>query len=575
MKKLTVIFVISFLCLPLTTFSQNHGTVKGKVTDAKTGDELIGANVLLLKTQIGSATDNNGNYTISAPAGTYELQISYVGYKPDRQTVNIEQGKTTNLAIELNADLLGTQEVIVLGTRSNTRTVVNSSVPIDIITAKDIDNAGYTETRSMLKMLIPSFNAPENTITDGSDEVKPASLRGLDPDHVLVLIDGKRRYTSALVHVNGTIGYGAVGVDLNAIPSSSIERIEVLRDGASAQYGSDAIAGVINIILKDKVGLNANASIGGFSTTQPRGYTPNEGLVSGQTASNYTWAQGVDNVKINDGFTKVFNLGYGFKVNNSGSIYLSGVYEKQNPSNRAGIDPRQQYFALSNGDPDPREANFNRINHHFGDAVSENAGGFLNGKIPLGDNLNFYTFGGYTYRTAEAGGFYRRALDDRTVRAIYPNGFLPTISTKLYDGQIVAGLKGQLGSWNYDVSQSFGGNTFNFNVVNSVNVSLGANSPTSFDAGTLKFMQAITNIDFVNEYDIGTSAPLTFAAGVEFRWENYKLLAGEPNSYINGGVPILDGPDSGNTAPIGSQVFPGFTPNNAQNQSRSNFALIC
>ncbi len=573
LKKLTALFVLSFFILPLTINAQEQGTVKGKVTDSKTGDALIGANVLLLGTQIGSATDNNGSFTISAPAGNYQMQISYVGYKADKVNVTVEEGKTTNLSIQLNADLLGTEEVVVLGTRTNTRTVVNSPVPIDFISAKDIENAGYTETRAMLKMLIPSFNAPENTITDGSDEVKPASLRGLDPDHVLVLINGKRRYTSALVHVNGTIGYGAVGVDLNSIPASAIDHIEVLRDGASAQYGSDAIAGVINIVLKDKVGLNANASVGGFSTSEPRGYSSSEGLAPGESASKYSWAAGADKVKINDGFTKSINLGYGFKVNNSGSLYLSGIYEKQNPTNRAGLDPRQQYFTLANGQPDPREATFDRLNHHLGDAVSENAGGFFNGKFPIGDNLHFYTFGGYTYRTAEAGGFYRRSLDDRTVRAIYPNGFLPTISTKLYDGQIVAGLKGQLGNWNYDVSQSFGGNTFNFNVVNSVNVSLGANSPTSFDAGTLKFMQAITNIDLVNEYDIGTSAPLTFAAGGEFRWENYKLLAGEPDSYINGGVPILDGPDEGNAAPTGSQVFPGFTPNNAQNQSRTNFAL--
>ncbi len=554
-------------------YAQGTGYIKGKITDAESGEALIGANVIIVGKHTGTATDSKGNFSISLAAGSYQVEASYIGYKPSTENVTIEAGKTVSQNFELKTDILGTDAVVVLGTYTTNRTVVNSTVPIDVITAKDIDNAGYTETRQMLKMLIPSFNAPENTITDGSDEVRPATLRGLDPDHVLVLINGKRRYTSALVHVNGSIGRGAVGVDLNAIPASAIERIEVLRDGASAQYGSDAIAGVINIILKDKRGLDADASIGGFSTTEPRGYSKSEADLSGQSTSSYTWDNGVNNVKINDGFSKAFHIGYGFAVNKTGTIYLSGVYSKNNPTNRAGLDPRQQYFNLPNGQPDPREATFNRLNHHWGDAVSENVGGFINGKIPLGNNLHFYTFGGYTYRTGAAGGFYRRALDDRDVRAIYPNGFLPTISTKIYDGQIVAGLKGLLSGWNYDVSQSFGGNTFNFNVIHSLNTSMGAASPTLFNAGSLKFYQATTNIDLVNQYDIGTSAPLTFAAGGEFRWENYKLVPGEPNSYINGGVPILDGPDSGKPAPIGSQVFPGFAPKNAQNHSRTNIGL--
>ena len=564
--------IVSLLAANVQVNAQGQGTIKGNVTDAQTGEALVGANVVLVGTQFGSAADVNGDFTLPAPAGTYQLRVSYIGYKSITETVTVEIGKTLNLTLQLNADLLGTQEVVVLGTRTTTRTVVNSPVPIDVISAKDIDNAGYTETRSMLKMLIPSFNAPENSITDGSDEVRPATLRGLDPDHVLVLINGKRRYPSALVHVNGSIGRGAVGVDLNSIPASAIERIEVLRDGASAQYGSDAIAGVINIILKDKIGFDASATVGGFSTTEPRGYTSSEGLAPGQNASAFPWANGVNNVKINDGFARTFHLGYGFPIRQTGSLYLSAVYEKHNPTNRAGLDPRQQYFTI-NGQPDPREATFNRLNHHWGDAVSENTGAFINGKVPLGSNLNFYTFGGYTYRTGTAGGFYRRALDDRTVRAIYPNGFLPEISAKIYDGQIVAGLKGLWNGWNYDISQSFGGNTFNFNVINSVNVSMGTQSPTKFDAGSLKFMQAITNIDIVNQYDIGTSAPLTFAAGAEFRWENYKLVAGEPSSYIDGGVKILDGPDSGKAAPIGAQVFPGFAPRDAQNQSRTNVGI--
>ena len=571
--KQGMFLIVSSFLLNTLILAQNSGTLKGKITDSESGEALIGANIEVMGGHAGTATNTNGEYSLNLTSGTYKIRASYIGYKPKTATVTVTAGKTVTRDFSLSTDILGTDAVVVLGTYSTNRTVVNSAVPIDVITAKDIDNAGYSDTREMLKMLIPSFNAPENSITDGSDEVKPATLRGLDPDHVLVLINGKRRYTSALVHVNGSIGRGAVGVDLNAIPSSAIQRIEVLRDGASAQYGSDAIAGVINIILKEKKGLDVSASLGGYSTVMPRGYSKSESLAPNQAKSTYTWDNGANNVTINDGFSRTFHLGYGFSVNKTGTIYLSGVYSKNNPTNRAGLDPRQQYFTLGNGQPDPREATFDRLNHHFGSPVAENVGGFLNSKIPLGDNLHFYAFGGYTYRNSAAGGFYRRALDDRTVRAIYPNGFLPEISTKIYDGQIVAGLKGLLGDWNYDVSQSYGGNSFNFNVIHSLNTSMGANSPTSFNAGTLKFYQAITNIDLVNQYDIGTSAPLTFAAGAEFRWENYQLVPGELNSYLNGGVPVLDGPDSGKTASAGSQVFPGFTPKNAQDQARTNVGV--
>ncbi len=527
--------------------------------------------MVVLGQPLGTATDTDGAYILELKPGLYQLEASYLGYKPKTVKITVRAGETLTQNFKLKIDLLQTQTVVVLGTYTQNRTVVNSPVPVDVLTPRDIKAAGYTSTRKMLRMLIPSFNATETTVNDGSDEVRPATLRGLEPDHVLVLINGKRRYTSALVHVNGSIGRGSVGVDLNAIPSTAIDHIEVLRDGASAQYGSDAIAGVINIILKDREGLDASASFGGYSTTESRGYSKSEGNLPVNNPS-FTWDNGAQDVTINDGFSRTLHLGYGFKVNKTGNIYISGEYAKHNPTNRAGLDPRQQYFSLPDGSPDPREKTFNRLNHHWGDAVSEYGGGFLNSKIPINNNLNFYTFGGYTYRTGSAGGFYRRSKDNRNVRAIYPDGFLPTISTKLYDGQVVSGLKGVLGKWNFDLSQSFGGNTFHFGVVNSLNTSLGTASPTRFNAGDLKFFQAVSNLDLIKQYDIGTATPLTFAAGAEFRWEKYKLVPGEPNSYIDGGVPILDGPNAGKPASPGSQVFPGFSPRNAQNETRTNVA---
>lgn len=560
-----------YVILGGSMLAQSSGTIKGTITDAKTGDSLPGANIIILGSHMGTGTDANGEYSLKVAPGSYVLQVSYVSYKTVKEKVTVESGQTLTKNFALAADLIGTDEVVVVGTRRKDRTVVNSPVPIDVISAKDIQQSGFTQTTEMIKMLVPSYNAPETTIDDGSDHVRPATLRGLGPDQVLVLVNGKRRYTSALVHVNGTIGRGSTGADLNAIPASAIERIEVLRDGASAQYGSDAIAGVINIILKEKKGFDASASYGQYMTTENRGYTESESNIAGEDASTFSWDGNAQNVSITDGFSKTVHLGYGFGVNN-GTVYLSGEYRKHNFTNRAGLDPRQQFFTV-NGQPDPREATFGRLNHRYGDADVSDIGLFLNSTIPVSDNAKFYAFGGYSKRDGLSGGFFRRSLDNRTVRGIYPYGFLPEIQTKIYDGSFAAGVKGSLGEWAYDVSETYGGNSFNFFVTNSLNTSMGLTSPTSFFAGALKFLQSTSNIDLVRQTDIGTANPLNIAVGFEFRWENYQIGPGEPNSYINGGIPVLDGPNAGASASAGSQVFPGFAPSNTQDQSRTNMGM--
>jgi iron complex outermembrane receptor protein len=563
--------LVIFFFLLASTFAQSTGTLKGSITDAKTGEPLIGASIIVLGTNFGTTADINGNYSMKVPTGSHKIQVSYVGYKPVRKDIKVSSGESLTLNFTLETDVIGAQEVVVLGTRTQDRTVINSAVPIDIITEKDIEQFGFSLTTDLLKSLVPSYNAPQTSVVDGSDHVRPASLRGLNPDQVLVLVNGKRRYQSALVNVNGTIGRGSAGTDLNAIPASAIERIEVLRDGASAQYGSDAIAGVINIVLKNKKGFDASASIGENYTNYERGYLESEGNIAGETSSTYSWDGKKETVKITDGLSKNVHLGYGFDVN-GGNVYVSAAYRKHNFTNRAGLDYRQQYFTI-NGQPDPREATFNRLNHRFGDADLLDYGAFLNGSIPIAEGTQLYAFGGYNYREGSAGGFYRRALDDRNVRAIYPNGFLPMIDTKIYDASFAAGIKGSIGEWAYDVAEVYGGNSFNFYVDHSLNTSYGTASPTSFFAGNLKFYQSVTTIDFSRQVDIGMENPLNVATGAEFRWENYKLGAGEEASYKDGGVKILDGPNAGKAASVGSQVFPGFTPANIQDQSRTNFGV--
>ena len=352
-----------------------------------------------------------------------------------------------------------------------------------------------------------------------------------------MLINGKRRHNSALVHVNGSVGRGTAGVDLNAIPVSAIERIEILRDGAAAQYGSDAIAGVINIVLKSSIDTT-ELSVSG-----------------GQTSSG-------------DGEIMQLSANRGWRVGDRGYFNLAAEYRDRNPTNRAGPDPRQQYPLLPDGSLDSREQTFDRINHRYGDAEARDALLYANSAIGLGSDSEFYAFGGAALRRGESAGFYRRALDARNVPAIHPDGFLPLIKSDIVDLSLAAGYRRRFSGWALDASVTTGGNSFEFNVDNSLNVSFGADSPTSARAGTLKFNQTTLNIDVTGTVS-GFRWPINIAIGAELRRDRYAIEAGELASYFDGGVADQYG---GRAAP-GIQVFPGFRPSNEVDESRSNAAL--
>jgi iron complex outermembrane recepter protein len=448
------------------------------------------------------------------------------------------------------------------GTRFNDRTVVQSPVPIDVVTSAEMQQGGYTETSQMLQALVPSFNFPRPSLTDGSDHIRPATLRGLAPDQVLVLINGKRRHTSALVNVNGSIGRGSVSVDFNAFPSSAIGRVEVLRDGASAQYGSDAIAGVINIILRKDKGWGLDTTYGA--------------------------------TKEGDGRDLKVSAFAGTKLGPAGSLFVTVYSREHSPTSRDLPDTRQQYFGIGSGVPaiiispnygsgigltpangtlDPREATVNRDNHRFGDPRLNERGIFLDGDIPFG-GFTAYFFGGATRRHGEGAGFARRAGDDRTVRALWPNGFLPVIQTNIHDLSFGGGLKGKLaGGWDMDVSSVIGSNELAYTTAESANVTLGAASPRSFYSGTLTFKQHTTNLDLTNQYNLGAYKPLKVAIGGEFRHEHYNIRPGTPDSYRDGGVRILDGPNAGGQGAPGAQVFPGFRPGDSGSHTRDAYAF--
>jgi iron complex outermembrane receptor protein len=432
-------------------------------------------------------------------------------------------------------------------------------VPVDVITQDQIASSGYAETTQVIQALAPSFNFPRPTITDGTDTVRPATLRGLGPDQVLVLINGKRRHQSSLVHLNGSIGRGSTGVDLNAIPVSAIERIEILRDGAAAQYGSDAIAGVINVVLKGGISGPSVSSKFGMST----------GSFTGNTcAATGLACQPGSKIDFSDG--ELFDAGgsWGLAAG-KGSVTVSAEYRHHNRTNRASFDPRDQVVAGDAGNNAVAQPN-----HRWGDPDTRDLMTMLNAQVPLDAKQTrfLYAFGGYSRREANSAGFYRRALDVRNWPQIYPLGFLPEIQPLVVDFSATAGVRGAWNNWSWDASGGFGHNSFQFTIGNTLNVSLGPNIPpnkTVFDAGTLKLGQAIGNVDISRAFKLaGLSGPLNVAFGAEVRREQYEIVAGEPDSYDNGGVRNI----AGGIAAIGSQVFPGFRPTNEVNESRQSAA---
>ncbi|MES2782070.1 MAG: TonB-dependent receptor [Pseudomonadota bacterium] len=467
----------------------------------------------------------------------------------------------------------GADAIIVTGTRRTDRTVADSTVPVDVISGDALLNSGQTETNKLLNQLVPSFNFPQPSLTDGTDSLRPATLRGLAPDQVLVLINGKRRHQSALVNLNGSVGRGSTAVDLNTIPPLAIERIEVLRDGAASQYGSDAIAGVINVQLKKGLGGRAQATFGKYITEmEDVGQVDTVSLTTGLSDNPAITYTGQDR-KRNDGDTYTFASNFGLPLGESGYLNLTAEYKDRSPTNRSGPDIRRNYFAAG----DPREATFNRYAHRYGDGVSKDLNFFVNAGYEFSDTAEFYTFGSYGVRDGNGAGFYRRSSDVRnrdwaasttTFVPIYADGFLPLIASTIVDISAAAGLRGAASGWDYDLSVVYGSNRLDYTIENTVNTSLGGvESARRFNSGGLRSGQTSVNLDLRRDLDIGIGQSVSLAFGGEYRNENYKIVAGELQSYVNG--PFSAAPFN---AAGGAQVFPGFRPANATDVSRDSFA---
>ncbi|MFT4256430.1 MAG: TonB-dependent receptor [Pseudoxanthomonas sp.] len=423
--------------------------------------------------------------------------------------------------------------VIVTGTHVSDRTVAESQSPIDIISTEALQATGTTELATALARALPSLNFPRPALTDGTSGIRPAQLRGLSPDQVLVLVNGKRRHTSAQINVNGSMGRGSSAVDLNAIPISAIERVEVLRDGASAQYGSDAIAGVVNIVLK-------GSGAGGSLAVDYGQYSAGDG----------------NNFKLSG------DTGVGF-ADGRGSLHLSAQYNKQDATNRAG-----PYQGTS-----PDTGNYPAVGQTafiYGDPEVASTAVSANGEFRFSDAVTGYATAIASNRDITSFAFYRSKNHNgqsALLAQFYPDGYVPEINQYSKDRSLVAGVKGTTdGGFGWDVSYNYGYNRIDFNTRNTINYTLGADSPTSFYDGALEYTQNVLNADFTQSLDWGLAYPVTLSFGGEYREEKWNQSPGEYNSYADAGLGITG-------SLTGAQGFGGFTPSNAVHADRHSYAV--
>ncbi len=466
------------------------------------------------------------------------------------------------------------REVVVTGTRVANRSALDTAVPVDVVSAETLTNLGVSEISQALSVALPSYNFPRPGLTDGSDTVRPATLRGLAPDQTLVLVNGKRRHSAALVNINGTVGRGSSAVDLNTIPGGALRSIEVLRDGASAQYGSDAIAGVINLRLRDsRSGGELGTSYGWRDTayTTPTPATP----------TGATWSAPAEQTRERrDGQTTTVSGWKGFALGENGFLTVSGEYKNQKHTERGGWDPRSLYPKIGTAF-DPREVTINRYDAWYGEPDMTQATLFANAGATLANGVEWYSWASYQKRDAVSAGNFRWASDPRNTIQIYPDGFLPKIAPTVTDMAVTGGARWTWAGWDMDASLSTGRNKMMYTIIDTLNRSIGPSSKKEFDAGGFDYEQAVFNLGGVHGYAVsGLASPVNVAAGIEGRAEGYSITAGEADSWRNGGVLFALGA-AGCTAPTtaqtaaggcatasGAQVFPGFRPANAGAYSR-------
>ncbi|MBT1706072.1 TonB-dependent receptor [Chryseosolibacter indicus] len=620
--KLILRISILTMCCASALWAQEV-KVGGKVASLE-GEPLPGVSVFVKgNTGKGTLTDSQGMYTLTATPSDI-LVFSFIGFKT--QEIIVGSQNTINVAFQPSYEELS--EVIVTGTRSVGRTALETPVPVDVISIQDVmGDLPQIDLAQMLAILAPSFNASRSQGGDLNSHVDPAQLRNLAPNQTLVLVNGKRRHTSSLLIMSTAVGSPSTSVDMMMIPAAAVERVEILRDGAAAQYGSDAVAGVINIVLKkgtDK--LTGSFTAGGY-------------LNSGGDAGDLT----IDGDP--DGFNYQATANYGFSLGKRGFINLSGEVTQRKPTLRTFIYDYAAYDAtyLNNERTDkfgnPVITNPELVaalasgNEALATSLRTNQGlmaargldqsdftiysgmpaitlgsTFYNAEFAINDNTKFYAFGGlaYKYLNGYSCYFRRPAQTDRFNYLLYPNGFRPQMTSNSGDFSTTVGLRSKVGEFNMDFSNTFGKNRMRIGMVNTFNASLGSLSPVEMNLGTHQFSQNSTNLDFSRQFNVLKG--LNIAFGAEMRIENYKIIRGQEESYTYGNEGILTveedgllvGPDGkpledGSSKPIvdgagnplvvgrGDQVtiksfapncqcFAGFGPKNERDEFRTNLA---
>ena len=552
------------------------GTVQGKVSDS-TGAAVVGASISVEGTGLHVTSGSSGKYVIrGVPRGERRVQVRAIGFAPTSADVSVAGADVAEQDFMLVRSAIELAPIdVVIGSRGRHTAAQELAVPVDVYTAEQIQQQGTTETSQILQSLSPSVNFPRQSVTDANDIMRPFTLRGLSPDHTLVLINGWRRHQMAVLNTFAYgMGAGSTGVDMNAIPGGAIERIEVLRDGAAAQYGSDAIAGVVNVVLKEgKFSPFLSANAGQYVTG--KGY-PNEGTT----------------VDLNGGF----GIGLG-----RGSLAVFGEFQHRDPTNRAWADP---YLVDAAGNADSinpktgevvvKRNSLTQPNGHWGDGLEKDGMFFTNFRMPLNasGSTEFYAFGGYSHRVGTGNGYWRYLDSNRNWQEIYPQGFLPEFHPTDEDFSAAGGVRTGTHGWAIDFGGSYGVNRFDYDLQHTLNASLGpclvtACAPgadgalgtgddpgipnqTSFRAGRLLKREALGALNVSHSVNLGLTLPATFSFGGTVRREQFKIEEGEYASWVNGNHLAQD---SSAPAPGGSSVFGGFSPGDASDHSRTNYGV--
>lgn len=559
-RLLGLLILMTTIAIP--AFSQTK-TVTGKVRSATSNDPLPGINVYF-KTEParGTVTDAQGNYSLQASSSDV-LVFSGVGLKQTEITV----GAQTVIDISLEDELAELSEVVITGTRNTGRTVLETPVPVDVISIKDVmGDLPQIDLAQMLTVLAPSFNSIRSQGGDLDSHVDPVQLRNMAPNQILVLINGKRRHTSALLITGTAVGSPSTSVDMMTIPAASIERVEILRDGAAAQYGSDAVAGVVNIILKKGTGKLAGSLTGG-------GYS-NTGNGQGDLT---------DTANGPDGFNYQFDSNYGFSLGNKGYINVSGQVTQRRPTLRPFVNNwgfydntylnnlRTDKFGnpvITNPELIAAQAAGNTtlatsLTTEDGLMAARGLGKkdfavyagmpaitmgttYYNAGYELNPTTTLYAFGGASYKFLKGFScYFRRPMQtDRFSYLLYPNGFRPQMTSNTSDVSSTVGVRSKIDGFNVDFSNTFGRNKMRIGMVNTMNASYGSNSPVNMYLGTHQFSQNSTNLD-ISKYFKEVAHGLNIAFGAEMRVENYKIMKGQEEAYTYGDAGTLTVPADG------------------------------